>query len=330
MRKAYQDNGIIVVDDKFIGIALGYDYCAEHECGIKDLRRICGMPEKSKKNMGVVNRTITIVPVIVFKEEHIKRDTKKVKKGKYAILYTGYRWRSKEENESSLPRDLKNFIEELSWNVRYKTENPEYRKDKDNILTAWDEGGFGVAVFGEKEVQWLKELKTAIEEKRLTIAVADLRARNPFSGSSLCLMITNRIPQETLDAMYMGDKEYFDREDYEKKIGMKKILEKNHERRYSKKNHNFFTNLLNKNKKDYSYGHDHGYYMACSPKWIDYNNEEGILEEQKKSYNTKYDIIYWVNYSDNDDTHAWCRVEDIKEWLTGKKKLSEIIKSNVK
>jgi len=294
MRKASQDNGLIVDDGKFLGIALGYDYCAEHEWGIKDLKRMCGIPDASKKNMGVKNRTITIVPSIVFKEEVVTRATKNKKKAKYAILYTGNKWHSQEENEQYVPRDLKNFIEDLSWNEKWNTEHPSTRGDKDNIITAWDGGSFGVAVMGDNEVEWLKELKTAIEEKRLTIAVANLRVNNPFAGSSLCLMITDRIPQETLDAMYMGDKEYFDREDYEKKIGMKKIIEKRG------------------NKNGYK---GEKYFMACSPKWIDYENKEN-REKRKKELNTKYDIQYWVNYSDDDENYGWYTVEEIKKWLT--------------
>lgn len=299
MRKASQDNGLIVDNDKFLGIALGYDYCAEHEWGIKDLKYLCGIPDASKKNMGVANRTITVVPPLIFKETTEK-------KRKFAILYTGNRWHTDEENEKYLPHELKNYVEDLIWNEKWNKEHPDTRGDKDNIITAWDGGSFGVAVMGDKEVEYLKELQTAIQEKRLTIAIANLRVKNPFAGSSLCLMITDRIPQETLDAMYHGDKEYFDREDYEEKIGMKKLIAQ-------KGNKNGYQNLH--------------YFMACSPKWIDYNNEEGTLDEQKKKWNTKYDILYWINYSDNDSNYGWYSVEEIREWLEGEKPLIDIRKA---
>lgn len=302
MRRASQSNGLIVDNDKFIGIALGFDFCAEHEWGIADLKRMCGMPDASRKNMGVSNRTITKVPPIVFKEEVVTRGTKNLLKGKYAILFTGREWRTEEENADYLPHDFKNWKQDLKWNAEWNAKHPDTRGDKDNIITAWDGGSFGVAVFGEKEVEWLKELKAAIEEKRLTIAVANLRAKNPFAGSSLCLLITDRIPKETLDAMYMGDKEYFDREDYEEKIGMKKIIQKNKGR----------------------HGELH-YFMACSPKWINYHDEKA-REEEKKKYNTKYDIMYWINYSDDDNNYGWYTVEEIREWLTGNKRLVEIRK----
>ena len=307
MRTASQDYGIITSDDgkEFLGIALGYDYCAEHEWGIKEIKQRFGIPDSSKKNMGVKSRSITKnIPNLIFEK-------KTYKKQKFAILYTGYQyWREGEDNP--IPHYLENYHKDILWRVEYDEKNPsEYRTKKDPMKTAWSGSGFAVAVMGEKEVQWLEELYQAFQNKNVVIAMINHRVYNPFAGTSLSLMIADKLPKEVSDMMYGADKQYFDREDYEKKIGMKKILEKNKERR----------------RKDITYGHDHGYYIACSPKWIDYDDAEN-REAQKKKYNTKYDIQYWVNYSDDDDTHAWVRVEDIKEWLTGKEKLSEIIKKS--
>lgn len=299
MRRASNHYGIIINDDKFIGFALGYDYCAEHEWGIKDLRRLCGIPESSKQNMGVKSRTITVCPSLVYKEL-------KDKKINYAYLYTGQMYNTQEENEKYIPRDLSDFKETFKWRKKWMDEHPDKtRKDRDEtIITAWDGGSFGIAVMGDKEVGYLRELHEAILNKNLTIAVTNLRAMNPFAGTSLCLLITDRIPQETLDAMYIADKEHYDREDYEEKIGMKDIIKKHG------------------NKKGYK---GDKYFMACSPKWIDYENAEN-REERKKKNNTKFDIMYWVNYSDDDDNCGWYTVEEIREWMTTKKKLVEIRK----
>jgi hypothetical protein len=181
------------------------------------------------------------------------------------------------------------MLTRLSW----VSEHPDMRC-KDNIATAWDGGSFGIGVMGDKEVEYLKEIRDAILNKNLTIANINLQPKNPFSRGSLSLLITDRIPQEAVDQMYAADKEYYDRLDYEVKIGMKKIIEK-----YG-------------NKKGYQ---GDKYFMACSPKWIDYDDVEN-REEQKKKYNTKYDIIYWINYSDNDNNYGWYTVEEIKKWLT--------------
>jgi len=298
MRKASQNYGLLIVDDVFIGIALGYDYCAEHEWGIKDLKRICGIPEGNKDNMGIRCRTITKAPNIIFKEETYK-------KKRFAVLYTGLNFRSQEDNEKYIPHDFKNYKESLIWNEKWNKEHPD-RECRDNIITAWDGGSFGIAVMGDNEVEYLKELKTAIETLNLTIAITSLRAVNPFAGSSLCLLITNRIPQELIDDMYNADKEYYDREDYEEKIGMKEII-KNHSKQGITKGLHYF--------------------LACSPKWISYKDTE-YREEYKKKHNTKYDIIYWINYSDDDDNCGWYTVEQIREWLTGSKKLTEVVPKN--
>jgi hypothetical protein len=64
--------------------------------------------------------------------------------------------------------------------------------------------------------------------------------------------------------------------------------------------------------------------MACSPRWIDYEDEEE-REKLKKARNTKYDISYWINYSDDDDNAGWYTVEEIMRWLKSDKKLTEVV-----
>ena len=295
MRKASQSYGLIVIDDIFIGIALGYDLCAEHEWGISGIKRSFGIPESSKDNMGIDNRTITKHPFLLFKESEFK-------KNKFAIFYTGFNWRTKEDNELYIPRDLEKYQESLIWNEKWNKEHPD-RECKDNIITAWDGDSFGVAVMGEKEIEYLKELHQAFLDLNVTIAITSLRETNPFASSSLCLLIRDRLPQETIEQMYRADKKHYDREDYEEKIGMKEIIN--------------------------TYGNKNGYkglhyFLACSPKWINYDDPKA-REERKKKMNTNYNIMYWINYSDDDDKFGWYSVEEIREWLTGDKKLTEVV-----
>jgi len=306
MRLASSDYAIITSNDnkEFLGIALGYDYCAEHEWGIKEMKRMFGIPEGGAKNMGVKSRTITQnIPNLIFKKETYKKQ-------KFGILYTGYQyWREGEDNP--IPHGLSDYKKDILWRVEWDAKNPrEGRDSKDPMKTAWSSSGFAVAVMGEKEVQWLEELYEAFNNKNVVIAMINHRAINPFAGTSLSLMIADRLPKEITDMMYDADKKYYDREAYEKKIGMTKLKEK-----------------TRKDSHDNKYGHAHGYYIACSAKWIDYEDKEN-REKQKKEYHTKYDIVYWVNYSDDDDTHDHFIVEEVKAWLSGKKKLSEIRKEN--
>lgn len=314
MRRAYNDYGLIVIDNKFIGVSLGYDYCAEHEWGIRELKDMFGIPDSSKGNMGVKSRTITKNPTLIFRNGNYQG-------AKHAALFTGYRWRSDEENAKYTPSDFVDYPKrilsdvegDINWN-RNKHNTKLQKEVREPVITAWSSNDFGIAVLGDQETEYLGELYEAFKANNVTIAVTNLRAKNPFAGSALCLLITDRIPQETLDQMYNADKEYYDREDYEEKIGMKKIIDK-------------FGN-----KNGYQGLH---YFMACSPKWISYDNAEA-REEQKAKYGTQYDIMYWVNYSDDDNNFGWFTVEEIREWLTGDKKLKQIKvereekKSNVK
>jgi hypothetical protein len=298
MRKAYNDYSILMLNDVFIGISLGYDYCSEHEWGIDKMRRRFGIPDSSNQTMGIKNRQITKCPdnLIFLKKTY--------KKEKYAILYTGYQFNTREESEKHLPDCLRNYIKDLESLARYDDDHSS-KDRKDLIITAWANDGFGVAVKGEKEVSWLKELYSEFQKNNVAITRINTMPKNPFSNSSLSLLIVDRLPQDILQMMYSADKEHFDLIDYEEKIGMTKIKEKNG-------NKNGYERLK--------------YYMACSANWIYYNDAEK-RETEKKRLGTEYDILYWVNYSDDDRNFGWYTVEEIREWLTGTKKLVEIRKA---
>lgn len=299
MRRAYQDYSILRDEDGFIGFALGHDYCAEHEWGIKEMKRLFGIPESSEKCMGIDARTITICPETLLFHE------KTVNKRQYAILFTAYKYAGLDKNiDDLIPRDLNGYVNDLKWHKEYSEKHPNSPK-KDNMMSAWSESGFGIAVMGKEEVAYLKELYQAFKNKNVVIATINLSLNNPFSRSSLSLLIKDRLPEYAVKDTYLADKEYYDRENYEKSIGMKDIIAK-----YGNKN---------------GYGKKN-YFMACSPKWIDYVSETDRAEKKKK-YNTKYDILYWINYSDDDNNCGYYTVEEIREWLTGNKKLTEIRKA---
>lgn len=306
MRIGNQDYGIFNDEDgKFIGISLGYDYCAEHEWGHDDIKRDFGIPELSKKTLGIKSRSITkCIDNLIFKKQTYK-------KKKFAILYTGSSWRTRDEMEEHLPHYLENYKKDIERQIEWDTNNSNKdEKIKDPIKTAWSGGSFGVGVMGVENVEHLHELYQAFLNKNVAIAYVNHRAYNPFSNNSLTLMIADRIPKKITDMIYAADKEHHDLITYEKKIGMTKLKKKTRSSSY-----------------DNRYGHQHGYYLACSARWIDYDDKES-REAKKENYHTKYDIQYLINYSDDDNTHGYFNVEEIKKWLKGKKKLSEIRKEN--
>lgn len=266
MRLAYQDKHIIEHQGIKIGFSLGYDYCAEHEWGINGLKRLFGIPKCSKENMGINGRKITQY----FKKSPFDFEYQKLNfqsSDSKAILYVG--------NPDHIPLEMKG-----------------YENLKEDLMCAWCDNSFGIAVKGKENVKFLSEIYQ--EFLNLNIIFASISGSSIFSNSPLAIMIADRVPEEFSQAMYLVDKVYFDLIDYEKEIGMTEIKEK--------------------------YGNKNGYkgakyFMACSPKWIDYNNKEN-LEIQKKKLKTQYNIHYWINYSDADDHYGWHSVEQIKEWLT--------------
>ncbi len=265
MRKAYHDVSIVrneEKDNQLIGVSLGYDYCAEHEWGIKGIKREFGI-DNSK--IGIEGRSITKGSVL-YKE-----------KGNFALIRNADNFQI-----TYYKLDEKNFDECLPHDLKY------LREDKE-IHTAWAEDDF--CVVGPIDV--IKELKEAFDNKN--IAFATINTMAAFGGTSLCILIKDRIPQEAVDQMAYVDNKAIDLKKYEDEIGITKLKEQKYMSKYSSD--------FDKKK--------HKYWMALSPSWINYKNEN---PDVKKRYNTEYNIKYWVNYGD-DETYGWFTVEQIKQWL---------------
>lgn len=257
MRKA--TNNVTYVTDEneeFFGVSLGYDYCAEHEWGVKGIKRDFGI-DSSK--IGLPARTITKGKVI-YKED-----------GDVALIRT--------ESYSSL--DNATFKEALP--------NYCYMNTDGKLSTAWDEDSF--CIVGEKSK--IKELFDAFNNTN--IAFATITDGIAFGGTSLCVLIKDKIPASVVENLAYVDNKSLDLAKYEEKIGIAKLKKDKYKSCYD----NSYD--VNKDK----------YWMALSPSWINYKNES---PENLVKNNTKYDIKYWVNYGDN-DVYGWFTVEQIKEWL---------------
>lgn len=264
MRKAYQNVSIVRNEEKnneLIGVSLGYDFCAEHEWGTKGIKREFGI---DSTKIGIDARSITKGSVL-YKE---KGEIALIRNGdNFSITYNNLAEKSFDE---CLPHDLKHL------------------SDKE-LHTAWSEDDF--CVVGPIDV--IKELKEAFDKHNVCFAtINDLPA---FGGTSLCILIKDRLPQESIDLMAYVDNKSLDLVTYEKEIGIAELKETKYKSKYS----NDFDETKDK------------YWMALSPRWINYKNESPSDKEKSK---TKFDIMYWVNYGD-DETYGWFTVEQIKEWL---------------
>ncbi len=197
------------------------------------------------------------------------------KDGNKAVLTTYEPWNKKENFE------LKDF---LVGDLRYADE-------KTPLATSWSESDFCVFVSGEENVKFLEDLYEQFKKNNIAIAKLNISGQF-FSNASLSLLIIDRLPKDAVENMYSVDKKGQDLIDYEKEIGLTELKAKTRGRH-----------------------HEENYYMACSAKWINYDNPKD-REKEKKKLGTKYDIRYWVNYSDDDNNFGWYSVEEIKKWLS--------------
>ena len=62
MRTAYMESSFIENGKDYVGVNLGFDFCAEHEFGIKYIEEKFGLQKLSKKTDSLDRRTIKIIP----------------------------------------------------------------------------------------------------------------------------------------------------------------------------------------------------------------------------------------------------------------------------
>lgn len=199
--------------------------------------------------------------------------------GEYTMLYIGYKGYDDKVNDR-LPSDLENYKSNIERLIE---------KGKDALVTGWCDSAFAVIVKGTKERENLKELRDAFHSKNVAITYLSV-AKNVFANSSLALLIKDKIPQNVLDNMKEADQHSLD---------LSKV----------RSQHNFLDKLKNTKK----FG-DYGLH-ACSPKFIAYGKDKNELKSEQEKYNTKHDVIYWINSS---DVYGWFSVEAITKLVKEK------------
>jgi hypothetical protein len=192
MKRTY--NGQIVVDEQgqLAGIALGADYCAEHEFGISSLQFAFGL-QTDEKTWGIERRRVRQVP-----KGLVLLHQKKKKEQCAALVFERYC----DENRA-IPSTL----------VFYGDEE---------LVCAWDESSFGVMV-RQKDEKYLTEMIQAFRNHDVAIG---LSGGHVFQNAGLSLMIISRLPKETLDTIYEADKDYYMLKKAAAKTGIEERLKK--------------------------------------------------------------------------------------------------------
>ena len=208
-------------EDKFIGINLGADFVAEHEFGIKDIRRMFGMNDK--KN-GIDRRTATVFPenAILFRKG--KKHSVLIADERLASSYTqSYRERleSKEFGKELEKGHLKGFG--LDIYEPYRDED-----ERQTIATSWDGDSFGIMVTADKS-DMLEQLYNAMKTKDFSIWTG---GGGVFRNAGLVVAIRSLLPKEGLKVMLDADLNKKKLEKADAKTGIKKKLAKAGKRYY--------------------------------------------------------------------------------------------------
>jgi hypothetical protein len=171
------NSGFLFGDDGVIALNLGSDYCAEHEWGIKGIRRDFGMKDDG---YGVERRRIRQLP--------------------QTSRHFGQTWGWKE---------LPSYKAAGFWLTHYRLDGEprlEYGFYRDQTLwTGWsgeDLGAFSNEAKGQKR---LRELFDAIE--RLDACIW-LGGGGVFENAGLVIGITSRLPKDVLVAWDKNDREH--------------------------------------------------------------------------------------------------------------------------
>lgn len=203
MRKAYSDVCFLSMpvplsDDVLVGISLGFDFCAEHEWGIKGIKNRLGIGEPSKENMGIKARKSTLVPECIFFMEKKLPKTKNNEANVYAVLVV---------DDSAIQQD---WDKEDRPTFFFKNIRNKFYGDK-TIVSEWNKNGFAIYVKGAKAVANLKKILQAILDKDVCIGLTS--NKNPFSGSGLRIFIYSQVPKELEDSQIEVDTDYFKLQD---------------------------------------------------------------------------------------------------------------------
>jgi hypothetical protein len=219
MRTAHTDLEILTIGEgglstetssgrQFLGFNLGFDWCAEHEWGITDLKTALGVPHAATRDCyGLDSRLIHPT------EETFKKLLffKKGGKNPEAILVF------EAGGFYEPPANLKAAVKKYGGTIvepHEKHYDPKYHKA---FATKWCSHGFAIHAKAHV-IAFLQDLYESFKIGDIVIGLGG--SVNPFSRSGLSICIRSRFPKETVDAIGGQDIDYLDLQDAVAKTGI--------------------------------------------------------------------------------------------------------------
>lgn len=198
MRRAYTDKGWLESEGTVFGFSLGYDFCAEHEFGATFIKRAFGIAD-SAFPLGVEDRTATRVPesLVLRTYTHKPKDRRYKAQVAAAVLVCCDPWRR------AAGMTVAELVSEFQVSFYTEITDKRYKPADHDIEVAWSgRSGFAIHVRGDENVAKLTELHAAMLECAISVADASITG---FKRKALALVLNERLPQETLDAVRAQD-----------------------------------------------------------------------------------------------------------------------------
>lgn len=227
MRRGNKPEIIFTEDGKAVlGVNLSSDFCAEHEWGIKDIKREFGIPEDIGI-YGMERRKITICPKSVqWVEFDRTEDSSATKKQKFH--YEGFVFHQYYYGDYSPSKGA-------AENSELRIYRPWKRIIGDaptpTLAAAWSGGDFGVVSCDEGEQALLRIIFSNFETKNIVIMFSG--KNTPFENPGLVLGIADRIPKTFVDLWYEADKEHHELRKEVEASGIEDLLKKANKRYYA-------------------------------------------------------------------------------------------------
>lgn len=183
MRRGCDPKWVYLPNGDLAGIAMGSDFCSEHEWGVDQLRRYFGC-DASKD--GVERRKATLIPKDLYRFSGVATNPadKRKKGSEYDALFLS-------------PRDYGRTPEE--WVNHYELSR---RNDAAGLACAWDEKSFGIVAYGEKDKKNLALLWDAFQKKDIAfypqVGVFHL-------GGGLIFCVLSKVPENEVKEMLRAD-----------------------------------------------------------------------------------------------------------------------------
>lgn len=292
MRVAYNDVETFTINEEsdkavIYGLSLGFDFCAEHEWGIKELKRNLGIPDCTKKTAGATSR-------LVQKVDNINHGSFKVyaRSGSYSLYlspkkgyhpYTVYYfelvnyWNENQRNIANERRSKLLFANDL-------------QSGNKNVWTEWDSKEFRI-VTTNKDLYDM--LVGAMENKSLAVGMG--KTTNPFSRMPLTFVDLRFFSEEVLSEMKRLDTEAIDVKEYSDKHVKK------------------FNTLWEKKR-----GTNPSFMEVTYLGGKKFLNPEEIKKLREEGRATKVKMLFWLNTNDNRYTSGWYTFEELLEWIEEK------------